>query len=157
MSAEDKKKLADINEEDDEEFDGFVAADEAATRDVSIGDEDEDDEAEYAEYVLDRKLGAVAATLRDLLTVKYAPDDADGEVTEEPVAYTVAAIKDDLESFRDLLEVVNGEDGRVESLGEVVARTNVRLETIGRILFKIHKTLDAVADKLGAQIEKKVK
>jgi hypothetical protein len=145
------KALADI----DEDFAGLVCEDEEeATRDVSIGNEDDDDD-DYAEYVLDRKLGALAATLRDLLTVKYAPEgDNEDEVTEEPVAYTVAAIKDDLESFRELLEVV-GEDGRVESLGDVVARLGTRVEMTNKILFKIHKTLDAVAGMLGAQTEKK--
>ena len=128
---------------------------EEATRDVSIGNEDDDDDDDYAEYVLDRKLGALAATLRDLLTVKYAPEGgSEEEVTEEPVAYTVAGIKDDLESFRELREVV-GEEVQVESLGEVVARLGTRVEMTNKILFKIHKTLDAVAGMLGAQTEKK--
>lgn len=136
-----------VVDEGDDEFPGFPPGDED-TRDVDIDDDDDDYEK------------SLVHVLRDLLTVRYEPEHGTGEVTEEPVAYTVAAIKDELESFRDMLEVVNGDDGRVESLAEVVARvgaaadtTNARLELIGRILFKINKTLDALAAKLGAQTQ----
>jgi hypothetical protein len=167
-----KPVLADIDEdEDDDGFPGFVV-DEEVARDVSIGDDDEDDDDDdddadddYADYILEKKIGALSTTLRDLLTVKYAPDDggdgATGEVTEEPVAYTVAAIKDDLESLRVMLEV-SDEKGRVEYIGESVARlctavntSNTYLRNMTKILYNIHRTLEATAKNLGVQVEKK--
>ena len=149
-----RSKIDEIEEIDeiDDDFEGLAEEeDEEATRDVSLHDD------EYADFIE----SSIVATLRDLLTVKYAPQDGATAATSEPVAYTVAGIKDELESFRELLEVVN-EDGGVESVGEGVARiadgiavTNARLDTVGRLLFKINKTLAAVADKLGAQATEK--
>jgi hypothetical protein len=117
------------------------------------GEDDEDADDDDDEFIqFGGSCGSIVPALRELLTVKYTSEDSD-EVTEEPVAYTVASIKDDLESFRELLEVVDNQ-GRVEPLGQVVA---MRLDTIGRVLFKISRTLEAVAGKLGVetQTEKK--